>query len=60
MQNDTNTLGYNQWFYFSVHHNQANVKYTFKIVNFVTKIFIQEKKAFIFQVWLQACRIFNA
>lgn len=35
MQNDTNTNGYNQWFYFSILEAQANKKYTFKIVNFV-------------------------
>lgn len=48
MENDTNSLGYNQWFYFSVQHNQANVRYTFRIVNFVTEILIQEKEAFLF------------
>jgi len=36
MQNDTNTYGYNQWFYFAVREAQPNIKYTFNIVNFVT------------------------
>ena len=44
MENDTNSLGYNQWFYFSIQHNQANLNYTFRIVNFVNKILIEEKK----------------
>ena len=35
MQNDTNTYGYNQWFYFSIRNMTPNVKYTFKIVNYV-------------------------
>lgn len=36
MQNDTNTYGYNQWFYFSVKNLKVGNHYTFKIVNFVT------------------------
>ncbi len=35
MQNDTNTYGYNQWFYFSIKNAKANTKYKFKIANFV-------------------------
>jgi len=46
MDNDTNSLGYNQWFYFSIRNNQANVDYTFKIVNFVSNFFIEEKETF--------------
>jgi hypothetical protein len=38
IQNDTNTKGYNQWFYFSIQHN-LNYKKTIKIniVNFIKK-----------------------
>ena len=35
MQNDTNTYGYNQWFYFSIRNMKVNTKYTFRIANFV-------------------------
>lgn len=35
MQNDTNTYGYNQWFYFSIRNAKRNTKYTFKIANYV-------------------------
>ena len=35
MDNDTNTLGYNQWFYFAVRNMRKGVNYTFKIVNYV-------------------------
>ena len=35
MSNDTNTLGYNQWFYFSLRNMKKKVKYVFKIVNYV-------------------------
>jgi hypothetical protein len=35
MSNDTNTMGYNQWFYFSVQNMRKGVTYTFRIVNFV-------------------------
>lgn len=34
MQNDTNTNGYNQWFYFSIKNAQVGVKYYFRILNF--------------------------
>ena len=36
MQNDTNTYGYNQWFYFSIRNMKVNTKYTFRIANFVS------------------------
>lgn len=36
MQNDTNTYGYNQWFYFSVQNAKKNTVYTFRIANYVT------------------------
>jgi len=36
MQNDTNTTGYNQWFYFSF-KNGNNPKVKFNIVNFIKK-----------------------
>jgi len=35
IENDTNTLGYNQWFYFSVRNMRKNVKYMFYVVNYV-------------------------
>lgn len=35
MQNDTNSYGYNQWFYYSIRNAQPGVVYTFRIVNFV-------------------------
>ena len=35
MQNDTNTYGYNQWFYFSIRNMKPHTKYTFRIANFV-------------------------
>lgn len=34
MQNDTNSKGSNQWFYFSVEKMLQNTEYTFTIVNF--------------------------
>lgn len=42
MQNDTNTYGYNQWFYFSVENAHKGTPYTFKIVNFVN-LFLRRK-----------------
>ena len=36
MQNDTNTKGYNQWFYFSF-KNAKLKKVRFNIVNFIKK-----------------------
>ena len=50
IQNDTNSLGYNQWFYFSIQNNKANVKYQFRLVNFVSRCDNIEKKAFFFQI----------
>ena len=43
IENDTNSLGYNQWFYFSVRNNSANTKYTFRLVNFVTVALLRKK-----------------
>lgn len=40
MSNDTNTLGYNQWFYFSIQNAKKGVKYSFRIVNYVQTILI--------------------
>lgn len=34
MQNDTNSCGNNQWFYFSVRNMFVGVDYTFNVVNF--------------------------
>lgn len=44
MQNDTNTRGYNQWFYFSVENMRAGHHYTLRIVNFVTVALIEARK----------------
>jgi hypothetical protein len=35
IENDTNTAGYNQWFYFSVQNMQKEVTYKFNILNMV-------------------------
>jgi hypothetical protein len=35
MQNDTNTYGYNQWFYFSIKNAKKKTRYTFRIANYV-------------------------
>ena len=48
MQNDTNTYGYNQWFYFSIKNAKKLINYTFKIVNFVRQFLMLEKKVLIF------------
>lgn len=50
MQNDTNTYGYNQWFYFSMRNIKANVAYKFKIVNFVLHIITQKKRYSFFEI----------
>ena len=34
MQNDTNSCGNNQWFYFSVKNMLVGMEYTFNVVNF--------------------------
>lgn len=47
MHNDTNTYGYNQWFYFAIKNVKSNVKYTFKIANYV-KIDIKLEKVILF------------
>jgi hypothetical protein len=44
IQNDTNTIGYNQWFYFSVRNAEKGLKYHFKIVNFVSFCLINRGK----------------
>ena len=38
MQNDTNTYGYNQWFYFSLRGVKKNTLYRFVIPNMVNPI----------------------
>ena len=35
MSNDTNTMGYNQWFYFSIRNTKKSIKYSFQIMNYV-------------------------
>lgn len=37
LQNDTNTKGHNQWFYFKVKNLRKNVKVRFNIVNLIKK-----------------------
>lgn len=44
MQNDTNTKGYNQWFYFSVEGMKSGQAYTIRIVNFVKILLIKARK----------------
>lgn len=51
MQNDTNTYGYNQWFYFSVRNMKMQTKYTFRISNFVHVLQYLEKKIFFLSKW---------
>ena len=34
LSNDTNSNGYNKWFYFAVKNKKKNTTYTFSIVNF--------------------------
>lgn len=34
MQNDTNSIGSNQWFYFSVEGLRPNKDYTFSVINY--------------------------
>lgn len=34
MQNDSNSYGYNQWFYFSIRNMRVKTNYKFTIVNF--------------------------
>ena len=49
MQNDTNTYGYNQWFYFSIRGTKSKQKYIFKIANFVILCLFREKIIHFFQ-----------
>jgi hypothetical protein len=50
MQNDINTHGYNQWFYFSIKGMKKGFKYKFNIVNYVLFSLIKvEKEAFFLQ-----------
>jgi hypothetical protein len=45
MQNDTNTKGCTQWFYFSVmNHNKGKAR--FKIMNFVNNVIILVQASF--------------
>jgi len=49
MENDTNTLGYNQWFYFALRNARTNVKYQFHVVNYVTPHTTQRKRLRFFE-----------
>ena len=44
MQNDTNTKGYNQWFYFSIKNAEPGIPYRFHILNFVLVSLSREKE----------------
>lgn len=44
LQNDTNTMGYCQWFYFSVRNMRKDTEYRFNIVNQVKITHIQLEK----------------
>ena len=35
VQDDTNTTGYNQWFFFKISNTRANMTYHFNIINLV-------------------------
>lgn len=35
MQNDINTKGYNQWFYFKLHNTKKHNRIRLNIVNFI-------------------------
>lgn len=35
LQNDTNSYGYNQWFYYSIKNVKSKTNYKFNIVNLV-------------------------
>ena len=48
IQNDTNTYGYNQCVYLSINNAKKFIDCTFKIVNFVRRFLILEKKVLIF------------
>lgn len=56
MQNDTNTYGYNQWFYFSLRRAKPKQKYIFKIANFVMLLIYRGKIILFFQ---KECRSTN-
>lgn len=45
MANDTNTMGYNQWFYFAVQNMKTSTKYTFRVVNYVSQGLSREKNS---------------
>lgn len=45
MQNDVNTNGYNQWFYFSVNGMRKGASYTFNVVNFVSIYLYSQRKS---------------
>jgi hypothetical protein len=49
VENDTNSLGYNQWFYFSIQNNEANRNYTFRLVNMVNHPLLQRKRRSFFE-----------
>ena len=34
LQNDTNTKGHNQWFYFKIHNTKSHNKIRFNLINF--------------------------
>lgn len=44
MQNDTNTYGYNQWFYFSIKNAKKKTSYTLKIANYVITTLYRENR----------------
>lgn len=54
LQNDTNTRGYNQWFYFSVENMRAGQSYTLRLCNFVRDGLIEARKRNI-RCSLKAC-----
>lgn len=59
IENDTNTNGFNQWFYFSIRGAKRSIKYKFHIVNLVNLSSYLEKAFFVFQTWNEADLFFN-
>lgn len=56
MQNDINTLGYCQWFFFETKNTRKGHRVKFNLLNFVRKFFISnplEENGLPFQSWYE-------
>jgi hypothetical protein len=55
MQNDINTIGHTQWFYFRTENTKQGQSVKFNIINFVRQFFSQTfcigENGFTFQLW---------